>query len=288
MATVSNTIVSKEDWSVALQARLNEPNKWKDICNVEYTDTKVLHNPYLTDPTVQTGTRNSPYTFQAVTETDESITINTFKILPQFIDRADLAQSGYLKQMEMADRQAVLLNEAIETGVYADFANWTTFDNSTLTGGSAGSITVSASNIDDIIRGIQQQILTANGGAVLDRNGAFIVWRPADFNLLEAFAQANGFVTADQGLRSGIGAGFSGFDYMGFTHYTSNKLTSGALMAGVKKVYHLGIVKSTYGQIMVDDKDPLATSGVSVVSRVDFAGKLWTKVKPLIFNVVVA
>jgi len=287
MSLVSNTIVNKEDWAANLQARLNEPNKWKDICNVEYTDTKILHNPYLTDPTVQTGTRSSPYAFQAITETDESITINTFKILPMFIDRADLAQSGYLKQMEMSDRQAVLLNEEIEKGVYGYYGSLTTFDDSTLEGGS-GSITVSATNIDDIIRGVHQQILTANGGALLDQNGAFFVWRPADFNLLWAFASANGFVTSDQALRNGLGSGFGGFEYMGFTHYTSNKLTAGHLIAGVKKLLHLGIVKSTYGQIMVDDKDPQATSGVSVVSRVDFQVIAWTKTKPLLFNVVVA
>lgn len=288
MALVSNTIVNKEDWAVTLQQRLNEPTKWKDICQVEYTDTKVLNNPYLTDPVVQTGTRSSPYTFQAVTETNESITINTFKILPQFIDRADLAQSGYLKQMEMADRQATLLNEQIEASVFADFGSMTTFDASTLSGGS-GSITVSASNIDDIIRGIYQQILAASGAQRLERNGAFIVWRPADFNLLQAFAQANGFATADAALKGNFSnPSIGGFDYMGFTHYTSNQLTAQHLIAGVKKVYHLGILRATYGQIVVDDKDPQATSGVSVVSRVDYKGIVWTKVKPLLYNVVVA
>ena len=283
----NNTIVYKEDWAVALQARLSEPTKWKDVCNVEYTDSKVLHNPYLTDPTVQTGLRGTPYAFQAAVETDEYITIDTFYILPQVMDRADIAQSGYLKQMEMADRQAVLLNESIESMFLGDFANLTTFDASTTMGGS-GSIVVSASNIDDIVRGLQQQILTNSGGALLDRNGAFIIWRPADFNLLAAFAQANGFTTADQGLKNGIGAGFSGFDYMGFTHYTSNKLTAGHLVAGVKKLYHIGICKSTYGQIMVDEKDPNLISGVSVVSRVDAKGKAWNKIKPVLFNVVVA
>ena len=75
---------------------------------------------------------------------------------------------------------------------------------------------------------------------------------------------------------------------MGFTHYTSNQLTAGHVIAGVKKLYHLGILRTTYGQIMVDEKDPNLQSGISVVSRVDFKGKVWTKVKPLLFNVTVA
>lgn len=77
-------------------------------------------------------------------------------------------------------------------------------------------------------------------------------------------------------------------NYMNVTHYSSNFLTAGHLVAGVKKLYHLGIVKDTYGQVVVDEKDPDRRSGVSVVSRVDFKGKVWTKVLPVLFNITVA
>jgi hypothetical protein len=280
---MANSYVYAEEWAVKLQARLNENNKWKDICHVEYTDGKVLHNPYLTDPTVQTGTRGTAYTMQDVVMTDESVDINTYKILPQVIDRADLAQSTFLKQMEMADRQGVLLNEAIETAVYADYAALTTFDNTEI-GGAAGNITVSASNIDDIIRAMKRKIRVANGDNRLEENGGFIVWRPQDFELLEGFVQANGFQMADKALENGTAIGFN---YMGITHYSSNKLTAGKVIGGVKKLYHLGICKSTYGQI-VETVDPLNISGVGVISRVDFKGKAWNKVKPLLFNITVA
>jgi hypothetical protein len=281
---MANTIIYPEDWATKLQERLTEPTKWKDVCNVEYTNSKVLHNPYNTDPVVQAGVRGNQYTYQDVVITDESVTIDTFKILPQFIDRADLAQTDYVKQMELADLQGILLNEAIETAFLADYASMTTFDN-TMIGGGAGNITVSATNVDDIIRAVKRQIRKAKGQALAARNGIFIIWRPEDFELLEAFAQANGFNTADAALKLGID---DGFQYMNVTHYSSNFLTAGHLVAGVKKVYHLGIVQDTYGQIVVDDKDPDRRSGISVVSRVDFKGKVWTKVLPVIFNVTVA
>lgn len=280
----NNTIIYPEDWATKLQERLSEQVKWKDICKVEYTDSKVLHNPYLTDATVQTGYRGTAYTMQQVVETDEYVTIDGFKILPQFIDRADLAQSRYSRQMELADSQGVLLNEAIESAVYADYGSLTTFDNASI-GGSAGNITVAATNIDDIIRGVKREIREAKGEALLERNGGFIVWRPADFEILEAYMQANGFVTADKALSGGMQ---QGVQYMGLTHYSSNLLTAGHLVAGVKKVYHLGICKSTYGQIMVNEKDPGNISGISVVSRVDYKGKVWTKVLPVLFNITVA
>ena len=207
----------REEWETKLQERLSENNKWKEVCKVEYTDTKVLHNPYTTDATVQTGTRGSAYTHQDVTLTDETVDITTFKILPQLIDRADLAQQTFVKQMELADSQGVLLNEAIETGMLAEHAQWTNFDNASI-GGAAGNITVSESNIDDIIRGIKREIREANGENLMERNGAFIIWRAADFEKLEAYVQAQGFSTADGALKNGTSQGFT---YMGMEHYSS-------------------------------------------------------------------
>lgn len=286
-----NTIVYAEDWAIKLQERLTEPVKWKQVCNVEYTNTKVLHNPYLTEATVQSGTRGSQYTMQAVTETDENVTIDTFDILPQFIDRADLAQSYYANQMVLADKQGILLNESVESAFYADYANLTTYDNSEF--GGSGNITVSATNIDDIIRHMKTKIRTAGGQEMLERFGAFIVWRPADLELLEAFMQANGFMSSDRALNGSSSDGSpvgsnKGIEYMGITHYSSNLLTAGHLIGGVKQMYHIGILKDTYGQIMVNEKDPLNTSGISVVSRVDFKGKMWHNYKPLVFNITVA
>lgn len=283
MADIVNSLVYAEEWTDTLQAELDEPNKWKDICNVEYTNTKVLHNPYLTDMTVQSYSRGSVYTHQAITETDDNVNISTTKIAPQYLDRADMAQMTFYRQMDIAKRQAVLLNEAIESAVFAAHASFTDFDNASI-GGSAGSITVSATNIDDIITGIRREIREANGEGLLERNGGFIVWRPADMELLEKFCMANGYQFADNVLENGLKQGKNA---LGFTHYTSNLLTAQHVVAGVKKAIHLGILRDTYGQIVVNDKDPGEHSGVSVVSRVDYAVKVWNKMVPVVFDVIV-
>lgn len=283
---MSNTIVYGEEWAIKLQERLSEDNKWKRICKVDYTDSKVLHNPYMTDAVVQTGTRGSAYTYQDIVITDENISIDTFRILPQFIDRADLAQQTFVKQMELADSQGVLLNEAIETIVMASYSQMTAFDNSKI-GGAAGNIVVSQSNVDDIIRGLKREIRKANGEDLMNRNGVFIVWRPEDFELLEAYVQANGFSTADSALKAGTAQGFT---YMGVQHWSSNKLTAGHLIGGVIGTLSLGICKSTYGQIVVVDEpatDSGAVSAIGVVSRVDCKTKVWTKTKPVLFDIQV-
>ena len=280
-------IIYKNEYLTTLQDRLSENNKWKEIAKVEYTDTQVLHNPYLTDVTANTGTRGSAYTPEAVTTTDDTITINTYKIAAQYIDRADLAQKTFSGWMELADNQGIVLNEAIETAMYANHAEYTDIDNASI-GGSAGNITVSESNVDDIIRGIKREIREANGDSLLERNGAFIVWRPADFEKVEAYAQANGFSTADGALKDGTNQGFK---CMGVEHYSSNKLASGHLFGGVKKVLHLGICKSTYGKVN-EIEDPVVSggqiSGLGINSRVDFKFKAWAKVAPVLFDILVA
>lgn len=284
---MSNTIVYAEEWAVKAQEKLSENNKWKEVCNVEYTDTKVLHNPYITDPTVQSGTRGSAYTHQDITLTDDSVSITGFKILPQLIDRADLAQQTFVKQMELASRQGVLINEAIETGMLAEHAQWTNFDNASI-GGAAGNITVSEANIDDIVRGMKREIREANGESLMEEKGVFIVWRAADFEKLEAYAQAQGYNTADDALKNGIKTGFK---YMGVEHYSSNKHTSGHVFGGVKKVFHLGICKSTYGQVVIDEEPATAdgaVSGIGIVMRADFKFKAWNKTVPVLFDILVA
>ena len=281
----SNTRIYPEAWATRLQEELDEPTKFKDICRVEYTNVRVFNNPYLTDPTVQSLTRGTPYTMQPITETNESVIINSTYVAASFIDRADLAQSSLLGQMELATRQGVLLNEKIEAAVYGDHANFTDFGSEDLTGTPGSSqITVSATNIDDIITHLARVISVANGDGLLERNGGFVVWRPSDFQILTTFMMANGFSTADTALRGGVKGGV---DYMGFTHYKSNQLTANHVFAGVTKLYHLGILSATYGQIVIT-QDPALTSGIGVVSRVDYQGKAWTRVKPILFDINVA
>lgn len=282
-----NTFIAAEDWSTKLQERLDYNTVWKDICRVIYSNYNVINNPYLTDPTVHTLARGTAYTYDQITETNEYLTIETGKIIPQLIDRGVLAQSGYLRQMEMADIQGTLLNEAIESALFAQHASFTDFGTEDLAGTAGGSsaITVSINNIDDIILFVLKTLEVANGQSKLARDGGFIVWRPADFLLLKQFMMNSGFNSADLALKNGVTAGI---DYMGLTHYSSNLFTASHLFAGIKKAQVVGILKDTYGQIMVNEKDPNSISGISVVSRVDYGFKTFTKVKPILLDINVA
>jgi hypothetical protein len=241
----------------------------------------------MTDATVGTGTRGAGYTSTAAATTDDSITISTYKYCAQHIDRADLAQKTFSNWMEMADNMATMLNETIETAMLAEHAQWTNFDNASI-GGSAGNITVSVSNVDDIIRAMKTAIRTAGGGEMANRNGMFIVWREADFEKVEALASSQGFNTADDALKNGIKQGFK---YGGVEHYSSSKHTSGHVFAGVKKAFAVGICKATYGKVKTIINPVVSgaqISGIGLESRIDSKYKAWTKMAPILFDVLVA
>lgn len=276
-----------EDWKVKLQERLDYDTLWKEVCRVEYTDSQILNNPYMsTVPSVQSHTRGSAYTHQLFTLTNEYVTINQSGIIPMVIDRADLAQQKYVKQMDMAALQGQLIDEYIETDMLANHAMWTNFDNASI-GGDAGNIDVSITTIPDIIRGMKREIGEANGKKLMKRYGAFIIWREADFEKLEAYCQAMGFNTADTALKNGI---VKGFEYMGVTHYSSNLHTAGHVFGGVKNLFHLGICKGTYGDVYIDNEPATASgalSAISVNSRVDWEFKAWTLSAGLLFDILV-
>lgn len=286
---VANTITYETIFEDALQDRLDHPTTWKEMCNVTITDTRVISSSYMsTTPSVTTVTRGTGNVQQTYAETAETLTISTGRDLGVFLDWADKAQSPWTKPAEIFDRIGALLNEFVEGAVLARHASWTDFDNASI-GGGAGNITVSASNIDDVIRGVKREIREANGQSQMARFGVGFVWRAADFELLEAFVQANGFTTADTALREGT---VEGFKYLGATHMWSNEHTAGHVFAGVMKQERLGILRGTYGRAHTIDfpaaDDNGFLSGQSYYSRIDIGHLTPTTLKPLLFDVNVA
>lgn len=280
---MANTVTyNKHDYVLKMRSRINKPTVWKDIMKVIMTDVRTFVNSAMTtEPSVQTSqTRGSAYTFQDYTLQQDTGTINQFEILPTFIDEADRHQQTYVGLMELADFHGKIINERIESLVLGQHTNWTDFGATDLanTGDDDSTqITVSASNVDDIIRAIKRKIYTNNGVEFAVENGLFIVWRPEDFEMLEAFVQANGFNTADMALKSGLPVQ-KAFHYMGVDHYLSTSHTANHVFAGIKKLGALGILRGTFGRTKFledpagpsDGNSTNALSGVGIVTRLDY------------------
>lgn len=289
MTDTVNVITYETSFEDVLQDRLDHPTTFKEMCAVTMTDTRVISSSYMsTTPSVTTVTRGTGHDLTLYQETAETMTISTGRDLGIFMDWGDLAQSPWSKPAELFDRIGALLNEYIEGAVLAQYASWTSFDNASI-GGSAGNITVSASNIDDIIRGVKREIREANGQSKMNQNGVGFVWRAADFEYLEAFVQANGFTTADQALKAGT---VEGLHYLGADHYWSNEHTAGYVFAGVKKIQRLGILRGTYGRAHTIDfpasSENNFLSGQAFYSRVDVGHLTPTAHAGILFQVKVA
>ena len=280
-------IIPTIEYETKLQERLDAPMVWKEILDVRYTNSGILRNPYLTDATVATGTRGTGYTSVASATTDDTVSITGYIYSAQHIDDADLAQKTFSDFMELADNMATMLNEAMETNMLLEHAQWTNFDNASI-GGAAGNITVAVSNIKTIIAAVKREIREAGGGELAARNGMFIQWREADFEKVELLASSEGFNTADDVLGNGIKQGFK---YLGVEHYSTSKNVSGHVFGGVKKAMTVGIVKSTYGK-MKTIVNPVVggaqISGVGLESRIDHKFMVWNKMVPVTFDILVA
>lgn len=299
-----NTIIYQAIWENKLAQRLDKPQNWKDVCDVIYTDTQTYNFPLVStanEPAVATLTNTAAgrsllsnvIPFKDVTETNETLSIVTAEIDSVYLDYADQAQSNYAKMGAMGDLLGKKIGERIEAIVLANSTAWTDFGDTGagVLGLTTTAITMSSSNIDDVIRGIIEQIITANGYEFYLANGGFAVWRPADWTLLVQFMQANGFKFADEALADG-GNGRMGKEVMGLYHYVSTGHTAGHVMAGVRGAQKLGLLKSTFGRTYVNEMPSSSTagslSGTQIHTRADYGLLVPTNLKPTLFDVNVS
>ena len=212
------------------------------------------------------------------------------------IDEADRMQQGYWGSPAIAAHQGRKLDEYLEAQMLAQHTSWVDFGQGYLDNTAADSavlIGLTASNIARLIRAINRKLRTNNGSDVMREFGVFIIHRPEDLELLEEYAMATGFNTADEAIRSGLPSG--GFNYMGVTHLLSTQHTALHLFAGVKKIMKYGILRSLYGRMFTSDF-PSDASGGSVgmlsgrlfYSRVDVGDLTPGNGSTLVFDVNVA
>lgn len=288
--SVANTITYETLYEDILQDRLDHPTTYKELVDVTISDTKLISTSYMsTTPSVQTVNRGTGVDLQTFVETAETLDIATGRDLGLFVDWGDLSQSPWTKPAELFDRIGALLNEFIEANWLAEHGSWTDFGQEALDTNSAGStqITVSAANVDDIIRGVKREVREANGQMFMNQFGVGFAWRAADFEILEAFVQANGFVTADQALKEGT---VEGLHYLGVDHFWSNEHAANHVFAGVKKIQRLGILRGTFGRAHVidfpgSDANASYLSGQSFYSRVDIGHLTPTAHAGIVFDV---
>ena len=299
---MASTYIYQEVWENKLAQRLDLPQNWKDVNDVVFTDQQQHNFPLITtgnEPAVTTDQFTTTaersdlakrVPFILTTQTVETLSIITTDIDSAYIDYADQAQSNYASNAALGELLGKKISERVETVSLANHANWTDFGDTGagVLGLSSTKITVTTSNIDDIIRGVIEQIQVANGFDIYLENGGFAVWRPADWTKLVTFMQANGFTFADEALKTG-GKGMIGKETMGLFHYVSTSHAATHVMAGVRRVQKLGILNTTFGRTYVNEIPSSSTagslSGTQIHTRVDHGLLIPTNLKPVIYDI---
>ena len=291
MANTFNTGVHKEEYETMLQKRLNKPTTWAEVCDVKYSSNYIINWPYMsTEFSAQSGTRGTAFGWSDFALTNDTVTISAEAIVPVFVDWADWAQIQYNNKVEIGTRQGAKISEQLESVFFATHGSWTDFGD---TGGgalglAATQITVSNSNIDDIVSGVLREIRTANGQELMDQNGVAFVWTSAQFEKLEQYLRSAGFNLADSLLREGIPGSVKGYKALGAYHYVSTSHTANHVFAGVRKIVRLGILRDTYGRLYVNENpaDGDGTkSGIGMHNRVDYGTQIPGGYTTLVYDV---
>lgn len=299
---MANTIILQDVWENKLAQRLDKPQNWKETCKVWYTDAKSTVLPYVSagnEPAVQTlltsvadrSDLSKVIVPQSVTMATETLDVLTMNYDSVYIDYADQAQSQYARISSMADLLGKKIGERAETLVLANHSAWTNFGDTGagILGLADNAFTTSATNVDDVIRGIIEQINTANGFDFYKTNGGFIEWRASDWTFLLAFMQANGFTFSDMALNAGENE-LIGKKAMGLYHYVSTLHASGGhLFGGVRGIQNFGLLGSTFGKIYTVENPASSTagfvSGTQIYSRLDYGFKVQTNVAGLVYDI---
>jgi len=258
---MANTIVYKEDYAVTVQEKLSEMKFWNTLGDAVFTDKKVFNNPYKNDPTVASYTRGAQFSYTDVTLTNETLDIATSAISAEYIDRADLAQNGYDLQMRLAADQGDELQDTVETAFIA--------------AGVAGAGNSNTWALGSYIEGIaitRSLIVEDKGLRMLERKGGSIILSPLAYALAVGEAQSAGVLTfAEDALVNGTVAKIGGFKL-----YESN-LTGGntQALAFINKSITVGILNTTFGMTIVDEKNPDNRSAIGFTTRVDYGFKVF-------------
>lgn len=271
---MANVITYHEEFSTTIQERLEQPKFWNTLGDVVYTSDKVFHNPYKNDPTVASYTRGAQFTYTDVTLTDEVLDINVSAISTEFIDRADMAQNGYDLVTRLAEDQGDALMDEVESAFFtAGLA------------AAGNSETFALGSYIDGVAQVRKNIVVGKGLRRLERKGGTILMSPRAYALLVGEAQDKGVLTfSDSALKEGTVAMVGGFKI-----YESNLTGSEAQAIGfVNQSITVGILNTTFGLTVIDDKNPDNRSAVGYTSRIDYGIKVWNTNVNMIVNITAA
>src|SRR3712207_1601850 len=114
-------------WSRTMGQALRKSLVARDITSfaeqATLRDGDTVHRPYTTQMSVNTYVKGVDVTIQDLAPTDQTLVVNTAKEVSFYVDEIDQLQNRYDIAKLKADEAAYLLKDAIDTAVFAEYAN---------------------------------------------------------------------------------------------------------------------------------------------------------------------
>lgn len=142
-------------WSKRMQMKHYRTDVFREFCSFEEQSTltkgTIVHRPYRSNLTVNTMGSEGSFTRQDVTDTDETLTVDTEKEVSFYVKDLDAIQSNYATINMYADDAATALSNGIDGDILGEVANaLNTIDDADFGGTSGNGITLTESNVFDV------------------------------------------------------------------------------------------------------------------------------------------
>lgn len=231
MANSLNNNTFQQFWSRRMQRKHAKEAVYRAITSFEEQNLlkqgDTVHRPYRSAIVGQTYTRGTSVTIQDLTNTDETLVVNTAQVFPFYIDDLDQLQSNYRFINEYADDAGIQLVNFLDGDILAEYVNaGSVIDDSVINPGvgiAGNGIVLDVSNVQKIFSTAKARLARKN----VAKNGMFAVISPDVEQVLTDYLSGKNSNLGDStSLNGHIG------HYYGFDLYRSNNVTwTGTLTA---------------------------------------------------------
>lgn len=216
-------------WSRRMQMTAYREAVYPVIVSMEEQATlkngQTVHRPYRSTLYPRNYTRGTAVVIRDVTDTDETLTVTTAKVVPFYIDDLDAIQHNYKVLNEYADDATTVLTNTIDGDILGEYDQATSkVDDVEINGGATAGVgfTLTTANVLSVFTQAKKKLKKQN----IVMNNFFGVISPEfEAVLMQFLANRESPLGDSTGTNGNIGK------YMGFELYVSNGLGwSGSLV----------------------------------------------------------
>jgi len=217
----------REIWAREQQEILYKQNVARAIANTTYeADLKngdTLNKPYRSSNNIQKYVRGTAITIDDKTDTQDQLVINQQYATGFYMDNMDDLQSNYNLISEYARDDSEYLSNQIDADVLGEALNaTTTVDDGTIGGTSGNGISLSTSNVQQVVGAVKKSLMKLN----VTSGNLYGVVSPEFEDILIRYNAGRDTSMGDDFNKNGLV-----MSYYGFKIFRSNQLAGSAVLA---------------------------------------------------------